>query len=256
MIRTLLVAVAIALAGTAAAAEPVKALFVVGGGYHDYKKLAPHLTGNMARHANVVFETLWIESPQDVEKFAAPDFAKGFEVIVYDICHADLQATPGVRAAMKLIEDGRPAVMVHCAMHSFWKDDTWAQCCGLLTRSHEAYRGFSTFRAKPEHPIAKSWPEDWKTEGDELYRNIKFPFPEKSPPSPVLMVHSGEAKQDYVVSWTHTFGKGRVFATTLGHDMKTAGQEVYPQHLAYGLLWTVGKLGDDGRPMKGYGPVK
>jgi hypothetical protein len=43
-----------------------------------------------------------------------------------------------------------------------------------------------------------------------------------------------------------------VFATTLGHDLKTAGMPEYHRLLANGLLWACGKLGDDGKPLEGY----
>jgi type 1 glutamine amidotransferase len=57
------------------------------------------------------------------------------------------------------------------------------------------------------------------------------------------------------VSWTSSYGKGRVFATTLGHDMKTASLPTYQRLLADGLLWACGKRGDDGEPAAGYGAV-
>ena len=39
------------------ATTPIKALFFVGGGYHDYAKLAPHLTSKLSELANVTLVT-------------------------------------------------------------------------------------------------------------------------------------------------------------------------------------------------------
>ncbi len=49
------------------------------------------------------------------------------------------------------------------------------------------------------------------------------------------------------------YGKARVFGTSLGHDKKTAGQDVYPHLLANGILWVCDKLDENGKPKAGYG---
>ena len=48
------------------------------------------------------------------------------------------------------------------------------------------------------------------------------------------------------------YGKGRVFATTLGHNMLTVGQDEYHKLLANGLLWSCDKLDANGNPAAGY----
>jgi type 1 glutamine amidotransferase len=55
-----------------------------------------------------------------------------------------------------------------------------------------------------------------------------------------------------VVCWTYQFEKGRVFCTTLGHDLKTATAPEYLQLLVNGLLWSCGKLETDRKPAAGY----
>ena len=44
------------------------------------------------------------------------------------------------------------------------------------------------------------------------------------------------------VTPTLAFGKGRVFHTTLGHDMKTGNDPAYHRLLANGILWACGQL--------------
>jgi len=99
-----------------------------------------------------------------------------------------------------------------------------------------------------DDPITRFFPDEWKTPGDELYQTISI-----EPQShPLLKAKSPVDGREHVVGWTRTFGRGRVFATTLGHDMKTAGSPDYLQLLANGLLWACGKLGEDGKPLAGY----
>jgi uncharacterized protein len=61
---------------------------------------------------------------------------------------------------------------------------------------------------------------------------------------------------EHVVAWVSTYGKGKVFATTLGHDMNTVKLPVYHRLLANGLLWACDKLDKNGEAMKGYGGGK
>jgi type 1 glutamine amidotransferase len=56
------------------------------------------------------------------------------------------------------------------------------------------------------------------------------------------------------VAWTNTFGKAKVFVTTMGHNNRTMSDPVYLDLVTRGLLWTVGKLSADGTPVAGYGP--
>ena len=88
----------------------------------------------------------------------------------------------------------------------------------------------------------------WKTSGDELYQMISIDLQSHA----LLKAKSPQDGREHVVGWTYQFGRGRVFATTLGHDMKTAGSPDYLQLLANGLLWSCNKLGDDGQAVSGY----
>ncbi len=53
--------------------------------------------------------------------------------------------------------------------------------------------------------------------------------------------------------WTNTFGKAKVFVTSLGHNTEMIANPIYLDVVAQGLLWTVGRLQDDGTPSSGYG---
>src|SRR2546430_2457626 len=59
----------------------LKALFLTGGGYHDYEKLAPFLTTNLSQLINVKFDVEF-----DMKRLKDEHFADGYDVIVYDVC--------------------------------------------------------------------------------------------------------------------------------------------------------------------------
>jgi len=55
-----------------------------------------------------------------------------------------------------------------------------------------------------------------------------------------------------VIVWTNEYnGKAKVFATTLGHNNVTVEDDRYLNLVTRGLLWSVGKLADDGKPAAG-----
>jgi type 1 glutamine amidotransferase len=244
LIRHLLFA--LALAFTAHAAKPINALFLTGGGYHDYKKLVPHLTNSFGERVNVQFTTVW-----DMETLKDPNFAAGYDVLVFDVCFDEVEPAL-IDNALKAIREGKPAVMIHCAVHAFRRDPNireWENGVGMRSKVHDKFGPFTVVKLDAKSPILAGFPDDWKTQGDELYQTIEFPKTSHA----LLRARSPHDGRDHIVCWTHQYGKSRVFATTLGHDMKTAEDPAYLGLLARGLLWSCDKLDRHGKADKGYG---
>jgi uncharacterized protein len=241
----------LAVTGSAYAADTpqLKAFWVTGGCCHDYPKNAPLLQKKMQQYANVGFKTLMCNREADMAPLKDRDYAKDYDVVVYDLCFADEKNKELIGNIVRTIHDGKPAVIVHCSLHTFraidWDD--WREAMGLTSTAHDGCRALST-KKSVDHPIIKFWPSDWKTPGDELYQNIKF-WPNATA---LLTAYSVESKKDHVVAWVNHYGKGQVFGTTLGHDMRTIGQDEYHHLLANGLLWVCGKLDGDGKALPGY----
>jgi type 1 glutamine amidotransferase len=228
-----------------AAVMPLKALFLTGGGYHDYKKLAPHLTAGLSQLVNAQFTTTF-----DLNALTNSQFAEPYDVVVYDVCFDEALDAP-LQNAMQAARSGKPSVMIHCAVHAFRqsaKVREWETYCGLRSKVHDPYGPFTVVKLDHNDPITRFFPAEWKSPGDELYQMISI-----DPQShPLLKAKSPRDGREHVVGWTYQFGQGRVFATTLGHDMKTAGSPDYLRLLANGLLWTCNKLGEDGEALAGY----
>ena len=245
-------AIALSTTGDIRAADqnaPLKALFITGGGYHDYAKLAPFLTSSLSKMINVKFDVVY-----DMDVLKNGTFADNYDVVVYDVCFDEADPVL-LENALKTAHAGKPSVMIHCAVHAFRKSDRvheWENLCGMRSKVHDPYHAFATEKLDPKNPITMAFPADWKTPGDELYQTIEL----IDGSHPLLRAKSPHDGRVHTVCWIHTYGKGRVFATTLGHDFKTAESPDYLRLLANGILWTCNQLESDGTPKPGFAAMR
>jgi len=249
-----LVAVGFLPAWPIAAQQPpqpkkLKALLVSGGGSHKWNEVNPVLTKKIPDFANVTIDAkIAGEVKGGPVLLNDPKFADGYDVIMYNCCFADPSGPDQIENCLKLTRAGKPMVVIHCGVHSFKKSLEWQDCCGMTSNKHDPYRAFSVLKVE-EHPVVKFLPKDWKTTGDELYQTIKMGERSK----PLLRGNYDMGKSDHTICWVSNYGKGKVFATTLGHDLKTVNMAEYHHLLANGLLWACDKLDKDGKPLEGFG---
>jgi len=237
-------------------AKPIKALLVLGGCCHDYAKQKDIITKGISARANVQWAIAY--DPDKGTKhlnpvYEAADWAKGFDVIVHDECSADVKDMEVVKRVLKPHQEGLPGVVLHCGMHSFrtegWPKETtpWFAFTGLATTGHAAQLPIGIVFVDKESPITKGM-ADWKSGNEELYNNFSGKLLETAQPlakgTQVSKNKDGkETTSETVIAWTNTYnGKAKVFATTLGHNNDTVGDDRYLDLVARGLLWSVGKL--------------
>ena len=255
-----LFAAAIGLSRTPAPAaveeiKPIRALLVLGGCCHDYKKQQELLTKGISARANVQWAISY--DPDTGTKHLNPwyekeDWAKGFDVVVHDECCSDVKDIKTVEKILKPHKDGLPAVVTHCGMHSyrtegFPKTTPWFEFTGLASTGHGPQAPIDVTYVDAESPITKGF-KDWKTVNEELYNNSNGKLLETAQPiakgkQTFKMKDGKEVVAEAVCVWTNTYnGKTKVFSTTLGHNNETVGDARYLDLLARGLLWSVGKL--------------
>jgi type 1 glutamine amidotransferase len=245
--RLLLFAVIAFSAFSAAAAEtaapPLRALLITGGCCHNYPLQAQQLTNAVAKFAAVDW-TIVNEGGRgtkaEIPLYEKPDWAKGFDVVVHNECFADTTDTNYIRKITAAHRAGTPAVVIHCAMHTYRSAaiDDWRELLGVTSRYHEHLSRYAVKRVAPEHPIVKAMPDDWKTPMDELY------VIEKLWPNAKALATSASEKDGkvYPVIWINQFGKARVFGTTYGHSDDTFRDPVFLDYLSRGVLWAAGRL--------------
>jgi type 1 glutamine amidotransferase len=235
----------------------IAALLVTGGCCHPYDEQAKILSRGINEYANVQWTIVnqgGDSKDAKIPLYAKPDWAKGFDVVVHNECFADLTDVEWVKRITQPHFEGVPAVVIHCAMHSYRdaKTDAWHEFLGVESHRHEKSRPFEIQNQQPTHPVMKGFPARWSTPGeDELYVIDRL-----MPAAEALADAYGlETQKNHVCIWTNQYGKARVFGLTTGHFNRTLEDRDYAGLIARGLLWAAGRLGSDGKPLPGYEPL-
>lgn len=234
-------------------AEPLRALLITGGCCHDYEEQKKIITEGVSVRANVVWTIVHEATNRShvVSIYTNANWARGFDVVVHNECFGEVTNATLIERIVSAHTDGVPAVMLHCSMHSYRNaaTDEWRKLLGVSSYKHGAQHAFEITNSKPDHAAMKGFPEKWQNFPDELYQIVKV-WPDTVPLG--KGVSAKEAEQ--VCIWVNTYGKARVFGTTLGHRNQTMASEVYLDLITRGLLWACDKLDDSGKPRPGYGP--
>jgi type 1 glutamine amidotransferase len=223
--------------------QPIRALLVTGGCCHNYPFQATALTNAVNAHATV-FWTVVNEGGNgtraQIPLYSNPDWAKPYDVVVHNECFADTDDPAYIRSITEAHKAGKPAVVIHCAMHTYRsaKFDDWRQFLGVTSRHHDHQSRYPVKVAAKNHPVMKGFPENWVTPMDELYI-IDQVWPGTTPLATSNSERNGAVQP---VIWVNDFHGTRVFGTTFGHTDDTFRDPVFLNVVSRGLLWAAGRL--------------
>jgi type 1 glutamine amidotransferase len=237
-------------------AEPLRALMITGGCCHDYTAQKKILSEGISARANITW-TIVHEGDSDGKdhKFSIyekPDWAKGFDVVVHNECSGGVTNVDWVEHIAKAHFDGVPAVVLHCSIHSYRNSttDEWRKLLGVSSYRHQPQRKFEVVAVKSDHPVMKGFPATWSdTAADELYE-IRKVWPNCTPLAESLTPKKESDRHPCI--WVNTYGKARIFGTTLGHMNETMQQDLYLNLVTRGLLWACDKLDEHGNARPGH----
>lgn len=248
--RILLLIVGLILAGGsftifAADQKPLRALLVTGGCCHNYPFQSQQLTNAVAKLTPTVW-TVVMEGGNgtraEISLYDNPDWAKGFDVVVHNECFADTTNQVYIRKITSAHLAGVPAVVIHCAMHTYRSVDMddWREFLGVTSRRHDHQSKYPVKLVESAHPILKGIPADWVTPMDELYVIEKL-WPNAKTLATSMSERDGKT---YPVVWINQYGKARVFGTTYGHSDDVWRDENFLTLVSRGTLWAAGRLND------------
>jgi type 1 glutamine amidotransferase len=227
---------------SAEALKPLRALLVTGGCCHDYPFQTQQLTNAVAKLSLVEWRVV-MEGGKgtraQLSLYDDPNWAGNFDVVVHNECFADTKDPDYIRKITAAHKAGVPAVVIHCAMHTYRSADIdeWREFLGVTSRRHDHQSRYPVTKVAPEHPVIKSMPDNWTTPMDELY------IIEKLWPKARALATSVSEKdgKSHPVIWTNQYGKARVFGTTYGHSSEMFRDPVFLDYVGRGVLWAAGR---------------
>lgn len=240
-----LIALSLDLNAQSLTSKPVKILLITSGCCHNYPLQTKAMTEAMTKLApkaewKVVSEG-GTSTRGTIALYDDPDWAKGYDVVVHNECFADTKDPNYFRKITKAHYAGVPAVVIHCAMHTYRAapETDWREFLGVTSMRHDEKQGkYPVKLVDAKHPIMTGMPSNWVTPSDELYIIDKFWPNSKALASAVSEVDG----KTYPVAWTNQYGKARVFGTTFGHSEGTFSDPVFLNMISRGILWSAGAI--------------
>jgi len=244
---------------SAFAAEKIKALIIDGQNNHKWQQTTPILKA--ALESSGLFTVDVATSPaakQDMSGFK-PDFAK-YGVIVSNYNGDDWSADTK-KAFEAYVSGGGGFVSVHAADNSFpkwaeynkmiavggwggrtaksgpilrWRDDKQVTDAEGGHGQHGKYFSFLVEARNTQHPIMQGLPQKWLHARDELYSTLCGPAENATI---LATAQSDTTHQNEPMLLVISYGKGRVFHTTLGHDEESMKDVGFVTTLNRGAEW-------------------
>jgi len=239
--NTLLITLSVAVAAIGAepaqkaAPDRVRVLIVTGVDYpgHPWQQTAPAIRKVLEQDKR--FEVRIVEDP---EFLASPAVADYDVIFLHFKNYQPLKRAMQVRGNLvNLVKQGKGLVVFHFACGAF---EDWPEFVDLAGKvwdrktSHDPRGPFQVHIAHHDHPITRGM-QDFQAD-DELYTCLIG----QRPVDVLATARSKVTGKDHPMAFVFEYGKGRVFHSPLGHDVRSIEMPGVAELLRRGCLWAAG----------------
>ena len=219
--------------------DNVRVLLVTGIDYsgHHWKETAPAIRKVLEQDKR--FDVRIVEDPE----FLASPAVADYDVIFLHFAtenHKQFVREKQIRENLtSLVGQGKGLVVFHFACGAF---EDWPEYANLVGKvwdrknTHDPRGPFQVQIVQNNHPITRGM-KDFQAD-DELYtcltgeRHVEV----------LATAHSKITNKDHPMAFVFEYGKGRVFHTPLGHDVRAIEMPGVAELIRRGCLWTARKL--------------
>ncbi|MCW5981239.1 MAG: ThuA domain-containing protein [Bryobacteraceae bacterium] len=230
----------------------IRVLLISGRNNHDWRTTTPILRRILEQSGR--FDVRVVQEPGGLNAIAVAPY----DVIVLDY-NGPRWGQPAETAVGNAVRTGKGLVVVHGASYAFGemelladnhkrtgiKEPPWTDFAEMTGASwtdgppksgHGKRHIFDVKFTDPQHPIARGMPPSFRI-SDELYHNLVLKPGIKVLARALDSLDIGGTGKEEPVLWTLTYGQGRVFHTTLGHDASSMDAPGFIASFARGVEW-------------------
>lgn len=183
----------------------------------------------------------------------APDSLGRFDAVVMDNTTGTLFDDPALKQSLlDFVKGGRGFVGIHAANDSFYDWPEYGEMIGAYFDGHPWGAGDTvTLRIEePAHPVCEAFLGQPFRVKEEIYQ-FKAPYSRENlrvlislDPATTDMTKQGMKREDgdYAVAWVRSYGAGRVFYTSLGHNEVLFADPTVLKHYLAGIQFALGDL--------------
>jgi uncharacterized protein len=237
---------------------PVHVLFLVGGIFHNYDT-EPAATAENIRKKLQPEVALDFVISKDLD-LLRPEKIRAFGLVILNVCEQTELSADQKQGLLEAVRNGLPVVALHCTFWSFSYWPEFRQLLGAYAPGHSKRGEMCVEVTRPGEAITIGLPARFDLYNDEPYtvddrdpsmqtfvrtcktykvgQRVTVQAPDGTTVSAVMSGDTGQDRNGPEPEvWTKTFGKGRVFAMTFGHDLTSQQDPNFLQLLENGISW-------------------
>jgi uncharacterized protein len=176
-----------------------------------------------------------VEVSEDLKPLESADTLKAYDVLVLNRYNKAPWSDAAITNLLNFVRGGKGFFVEHLSSASCSASAEFGKLCGrrwVMGKSGHGPRGeFSATIADKEHPVTAGL-ENFKAD-DELYAKLEG----KEPIHVLVEAYSDWSKKTEPLVFTQEYGKGRVFHSTFGHDVKAINSPEVTKIIVRGVEW-------------------